>query len=120
MDILEFSFARLLLVAFITIIVFSWIRKANFKCKLYYIPFVSFIFIYSGIGYGWATCNNNYLILYTIYILIFSLTCRYYSRRTKYPSLHKEYFINILINNYGHKLIIGYIFICILELASIG
>ena len=117
---LEYSFIRFIVVLVITLFVFNWIFKKDITYKLYFLPFVFFFFIYSGAGYGWTSCNTSYLFCYSIYIFVFSITCKVITFKKKRISYRREFAINELIERNGDKFIIGYLLLCVFDIAITG
>lgn len=119
---LNFNWYSFLLVTFFTILPFKWVFKRSQKEKLYYLSYILFLWIYSGVGYGWATCPSGYIWPFLIYMMSFGLSCLLAnpSHRKIRVLESNETALKSIINQYGKVIVLMYIFLCFMGLVIAG
>ncbi|HML70031.1 MAG TPA: hypothetical protein PKA78_01550 [Macellibacteroides fermentans] len=90
----DYDNLRLWITIIVSVIAFSWVYKIQtFKVKIWYSLLAAFILIYSGIGGAIKTVNSNYTFYYIVYIIVLSLTLKYFYKKNHLAD-------NILITRY--------------------
>ena len=110
---LDYIWWRFFAILIVSVLSFYWLWKSgNAKKKYYFIPFIVFIFIYSGAGFGWETCDNNYFWKYSLYFVVFGFSC-YLAQRDKVtsgPSFElKNTVLSHFFKKHGSKIVWFYI-----------
>lgn len=124
---LSFIWIRFLIVFSVTALSFLWLKRRSSRLEqLYYIFFIVFVFVYSGVGSGWADTPSEYLFKYCVYIFVLGFVCQITigkDRCNLEPSTSekkKRLLIMRLISNYGRAIILVYILIPLLSLVLAG
>lgn len=120
MELVKFDFIYLIPALLITFIPFVWVMRASLRAKIYFIPFIIFTFIYSGIGICWEDVNKSYFNYYSVYLLIVGATtyfiCHIKKRNEVEADIYASNRIDTLIERYGALFIYLYLFLSFIPL----
>lgn len=120
MELIKFDITYFLPVLLVTFIPFFWVMRGPIRAKIYFIPFIIFTFIYSGIGICWEDVNKLYFNYYSIYVLIVGATTYFICHNKKQDVRDNTIFtsdrINTLIGRYGDFFIYFYLILCFVPL----
>lgn len=112
---LNFNISLFVVIFFVTLLPFFWIRKEDAKGKIFFLLIIFFIFLYSGIGGSLQEANHEYVIYYAAYCFVLGLTMKVSKIKFNFTK-QNDIIFSKYINKRGEIIIISYTFLGILSL----